>query len=129
MLRVILIIGTISLLFSCQRLERQNNESDEQMFSLKDNSNLLNQNNPFRIRDSIKYYAIIPNVSLYTKLKKFNDLQDSLQKEISSENEEKYAEIEKYNYLIIKYLTNLIENLKYELLTHKKEYNYFYYLI
>lgn len=110
MLRVILIIGTISLLFSCQRLERQNNESDEQMFSLKDNSNLLNQNNPFRIRDSIKYYAIIPNVSLYTKLKKFNDLQDSLQKEISSENEEKYAEIEKYNYLIIKYLTNLIEN-------------------
>ncbi len=109
MLRFIFIIGTISLLFSCQRLERQSNESAEQMFSSKDNSNLLDQNNPFRMRDSIKHFAIIPNIPLNAKLKILKSLQDSLQKQISSTNKQKFSEIEKYNYLIIKYISNLVE--------------------
>jgi len=75
MLRFILIIGTFLLLLSCQRLERQNNESDKQDLLSEDNGNLLSKNNPFRMRDSIKHFAIIPNIPLNAKLKIFKSLQ------------------------------------------------------
>lgn len=110
MIRYLLLCIFAIGMFSCQGPERQGYIAVDEADTISDNNEFLNQNNPFRLRDSIKHYAIIPKISIQAKLKIFNSLQDSLQKEISSENEEKYVEIEKYNYLTIKHLMDLIEN-------------------
>lgn len=110
MIRYLLFSFLAIAIFSCQAPERQEYISNTEINTISDSNDYLNQSNPFRMRDSIKHFAIIPKISLRSKLKIFQSLQDSLQKEISSENEEKYVEIEKYNYLTIKHLMDLIEN-------------------
>ncbi|MDD4575916.1 MAG: hypothetical protein PHI36_05770 [Bacteroidales bacterium] len=110
MIRYLLLCVFAIGMFSCQGPERQGYIAVGETDTISGNNELLNPNNPFRMRDSIKHYAIIPNISLQGKLKIFNSLQDSLQKEIYSENEKKLVEVEMYNYLIIKHLTDLIEN-------------------
>lgn len=110
MIRYLLLCVFAIGMFSCQGPERQGYVAVDETDANSENNEFLNQNNPFRMRDSIKHYAIIPNISLQGKLKIFNSLQDSLKKEIKRENKQKYVEIEKYNYLIIKYLSDLIEN-------------------
>lgn len=72
--------------------------------------NILNDKNPYRIRDSVKFYAVIPDVSLNAKLKIYKSLIDSLSNSYKSEENNKFSNIEKYNYLIIKYIIHLVEN-------------------
>jgi hypothetical protein len=97
------------LFFSCQRIERQEFSSENKADTSELQNVILDQQNPFRMRDSIKHYAIIPNVSINAKIKILHNLQDSLQKVILSDQKNKFSEIDKLNYLIVKYIANLIE--------------------
>ena len=109
MIRFFVTILFYLLLFSCQRIERQEFSSENKTDTSELQNVILNHQNPFRMRDSIKHYAIIPNVSINAKIKILHNLQDSLQKVILSDQKNRYSEIDKLNYLIIKYIVNLIE--------------------
>lgn len=109
MVRFFIPVLFILFLISCQRIERQELSPDTKTDTSIIQNIILDHENPFRMRDSIKHYAIIPNVSINAKMKILLNLQDSLQKVISSDQKNKFSEIDKFNYLIIKYIANLIE--------------------
>jgi hypothetical protein len=110
MKRFFLTILLPTIIFSCQRIERQEHRSEIKTQTSSKQEILLDQSNLFRIRDSIKNFAIIPNISVNAKIKILHTLQDSLQKINLNDYKNKYYEIEKINYLTIKYITDLINN-------------------
>ncbi len=109
-MKYLLIVFSIVLLLSCNRQTRNNDDSKSNMDSSISMNNILTENNPYRIRDSIKRFAIIPKLNLNAKLKIFKSLIDSLQNCYISNEVNQYVEIDKYNYLIIKYIQNIVEN-------------------
>lgn len=109
-MRYILVAFWMVLLFSCTRQTRDKSNLKPNSDSLISLNNHIAETNPYRIRDSIKHFAIIPKVTLNVKLKIFKSLIDSLQNCYKSNEVNQYAEIDKYNYLIVKYILNIVEN-------------------